>query len=146
MSINEVEILRAACCIAALDREVCEKEKVVLEQLRQRIGVGRVSFEAMLDRARNDPNYYQEQFKLAMVDPDLAMKTLFQLAVANHRITLEERVILQHFAEQKLGMERGRFEQLLDAAERHVQRRTEGAREADAQAGAEAKPRGDGPS
>lgn len=122
MSFNQVEILRAACCLAALDQQVCEKEHAVLDELRQRIGVGRVSFQAMLDRARNDPNFYQEQFQLAMVDPDLAMKTLFQLAAANHRITLEERVILQHFAENKLGMTRERFEQLLDAAERQVER------------------------
>lgn len=122
MSINEVEILRAACCIAALDRAVCEKEHAVLDALRKRIGVGRVSFEAMLDRARHDRDYYQEQFQIAMVDPDLAMRTLFQVAVANHRITLEERVILQHFAEEKLGMARDRFERLLEAAERHVER------------------------
>ena len=120
MSYNQVEVLRAACCVAALDERICEHEQQVLEKLRDQIGVGQASFEAMLDRARNDDAYYEEQFKIAMVDPDAAIKTLFSLAIADHQITMNERVILQHFAE-KLGMSADRFEQIRAAAERQVE-------------------------
>lgn len=121
MGYNEVEILRAACCIAAMDEEVCERERPILEKLRERLGVGQVSFQAMLDRAHSDHNFYEEQFKIARVDPDHAIKTLLLLAAADHQITLNERVVLQHFAE-KLGMPQDRFDQIYRAAEKHIER------------------------
>ncbi|MFW6059198.1 MAG: hypothetical protein ACODAQ_03400 [Phycisphaeraceae bacterium] len=129
MSYTEVEILRAACCIAALDNEVCEKEQAILEKLRDRLGVGRVSFQAMLDRARSDHNFYEEQFKIAQVDADHAIKTLTVLAMADHQITLNERVVLQHFA-ATLGMDQQRFDQIYAAAEKHLEKQSSG--EADA--------------
>ncbi len=118
MSYKQVEVLRAACCVAGLDQQICDNEKRVLETLRQQIGVGQASFDAMLDRARDDEAYYQEQFKLAMIDAEYAIKTLLTLAIADHQITRTERIILQHFA-QKLGMSQDRFEQLLATAEKY---------------------------
>ena len=120
MSYSEVEVLRAACCIAALDDEVCQKERAILEKLRQRIGVGEVSFQAMLDRARRDHSFYEEQFKILQVEPDAAIKLLVSLAAADREITLNERVVLQHFAE-KLGMTQERFEQIYAAGEKQTQ-------------------------
>lgn len=121
MLMGKVETLRAACCVAGLDREVSEKERPLLEKLAEQVGVGRASLNAMIERARSDPNFYEEQFRIARADPDTAMKTLLLVAAADHAITLEERVILQHFA-QKLGVSDERFTKLLDAAHKRAGR------------------------
>ncbi|MFA9477423.1 hypothetical protein ACERK3_03845 [Phycisphaerales bacterium AB-hyl4] len=117
---SQVELLRAACCIAGLDREICEKERPLLEALAHEAGVGRASLEAMLSRAKNDPNFYREMFLVLQKDAEAALKLMFDVAAANQEITLEQRVILQHFADQ-LGVPRERCDELLAAAEKQDQ-------------------------
>ena len=112
---KQVEILCAACCVAGLDGEICERERPLLEQMAHEAGVGPVSLEAMIERATDEPNYYQEQLCIARSDPDTILTTLFRIAMADHELALEERVILQHFAD-KLGMSRQRFDQISAAA------------------------------
>ncbi|MEX2671624.1 MAG: hypothetical protein WD294_05885 [Phycisphaeraceae bacterium] len=116
---SQVELLRAACCVAGLDRAVDEKERVLLEALAEEAGVGRASLEAMINRAESDSNFYHEMFETLHRDPEGAMKAMFAVAVANDDITLEQRVILQHFAD-KLGVSRERCDELLHAAEKQV--------------------------
>lgn len=118
-TMDKVEVLRAACCIAGLDKQVCEREGKILQKLAAEVGVGKASLAAMIERAEKDPNFYQEQFRIARGDPDRAIKTLLVLAASDHAITLEERVILQHFA-QKLGIDEARFDKLMAAAEKQA--------------------------
>ena len=120
-AMQDVEILRAACCVAGLDEQITDSERNMLERLAHHAGVGSVSLEAMIDRAVSDPDFYQEQFEMVRTDPDATMKALFCIAVADHELTTDERVILHHFA-TKLGMEPKRFDQLLAAARKHVER------------------------
>ena len=120
MATREVELLRAACCIAGLDEEICANEMPLLERLAHHAGVGQASLGAMIDRARSDPNFYEEQFTVVRGDADSSIKVLLQVATANNTLTINERVVLSHFAE-KLGMETERFEKYLAAAERKVE-------------------------
>lgn len=116
---SQVELLRAACCVAGLDREICDKERPLLEALAQEAGVGRASLNAMIERAEADQDFYREMFQILHADPERAMKAMFAVAVADGEITLEQRVILQHFAD-KLGVPRERSDALLREAEKQV--------------------------
>jgi tellurite resistance protein len=116
---DDVAILRAACCVAGLDQRVDEREQRMLERLANQAGVGRTSLEAMIERATKEPNFYKEQFQLVTTDPDSTIKTLLCVAIADRDLTSDERVILQHFAEV-LGMDAPRYEQLLKAAQKHL--------------------------
>lgn len=119
MSMTEVEVLRAACCIAGLDKQIDDRELELLQQLARRVGVGEVSLNAMIRRGREDQNFYQEQFEYLHADPRQTMTTLFGLAVADGQLTLEERVILRHFA-GRLKLDESEFDKLLDAAETYL--------------------------
>ena len=120
-AMQDVEILRAACCVAGLDEQITDSERGMLKRLANHAGVGAVSLEAMIDRAVSDPDFYQEQFEMVRTDPDATMKALFCVAVADRELTTDERVILHHFA-AKLGMAPERFDQLLAAARKHIDR------------------------
>ncbi|MEX0774902.1 MAG: TerB family tellurite resistance protein [Phycisphaeraceae bacterium] len=122
MPMKETAILRAACCVAGLDKQITQEEQKLLKQLAMKAGVGEASVQAMLDRAMNEPAYYEDHFKFVRTDPDRTMKAVFAVAVADGHLDVNERVILQHFA-QRLGMEQERFDQLLRAAEQYVESR-----------------------
>jgi len=119
MPMRKVEILRAACCIAGVDGEVCDQEHPLLVRLAREAGVGAASLSAMIERAREDRSFFEKQFDVFKTDPDETMKILFRVAVADGVLTQAERVVLGHFA-QKLGQPEERFEALLAAAERHA--------------------------
>jgi tellurite resistance protein len=115
----QIEILRAACCVAGLDGHVCEKELPLLLRLAERLGVGRVSLQAMVRRAESDPNFFHEQFELLQRDPDRALKVVLLVAMADGMVSLEERVVLAHMA-KRLGIDDARFDKLLRAAEKQL--------------------------
>jgi len=116
MVMSQVEVLRAACCIAGVDGNVCEKEVELLKQLAAHVGVGRASLDAMIRRAQEDRSFFQEQFKFLHSDPEAAMSVLFQVALSDGKIPDDQRVVL-HFLADKLGMDDKRFNQYLEAAE-----------------------------
>lgn len=100
---RDVEVLRAACCVAGLDGEVTENERAVLDRLADNAGVGRVSLEAMIDRARRDQEFYKEQFRVLKADPGETIKALIEVARADGDEHVNERVVIGHFAE-RLGL------------------------------------------
>jgi len=118
-AMTQVEVLRAACCVAMLDKELDDREFRVLQKLAHEAGVGAASLNAMIDRARRDEKFFEQQFRVMKADPDETMKTLLAVAVSDRGLELNERVVLHHFA-QKLGMDDARFDQLLSAAEKNV--------------------------
>jgi tellurite resistance protein len=111
MPIQDVEILRAACCIAAMDGEICSLELKVLAKLRERAGVGQVSFDQMIKAATNDPAYYERQFRYASGEPTRTIELLFEIARVDGSVSLEEKVMIRHFA-QKLGLDESAYEAL----------------------------------
>lgn len=121
MSLREVELLRAACCIAGLDGDVDVSEHPHLRKLADNAGVGAASLTAMVNRAEADRNFYKEQFAIIKMDAERSMKALFAVAMSDGVLSTEQRVILHHFAE-KLGMDQQRFDELLTEAEAQVKR------------------------
>jgi tellurite resistance protein len=114
--LDDLEILRAACAVSGLDGESAEAERALLRQLAERAGVGAVSLDAMIDKANTDPTMFESLLEFLRGDPDATMKTLLRVAVADHRVTTEERVVLQFFAD-RIGVDRERFDRLLAEAE-----------------------------
>lgn len=115
--LDQVEVLRAACCIASIDGEITADEEAVLRQLAEKVGVGQMSLKAMMDRAKRDPNFFQQQFEILHADPDVAMKALFRVAICDGDMNPNERIMMQFFA-GRLGVDDARFNQLLAAAEK----------------------------
>ena len=119
LPLARVEILRAACCIAAIDNRVCARERSKLALLAEHAGVGTVSLNAMIARAESDPDFYQDQFSVLKTDPEATITALFTVACADGQIPSEQRIILRHFGDV-LGLDEKRFNQILDAAEKQV--------------------------
>ena len=117
--LDDLEVVKAACCIAGLDGEISDREGPVLRKLADRAGIGQASLDAMIDRAKHDRNYYEHQLKFLSGDPDGVIKTLFQVAIADRELHTSERVILRYLAD-KVGITPERFEQILQAAERRL--------------------------
>lgn len=118
--LDKVEVLRAACCMAGLDGTIGEKELAILQKMATEAGVGAASLKAMMDRAKSDPNYYEQQFRFLRGNPDESMKTMLRVAVADGALHPNERVVLQAFA-TKLGLDDQRYQRLLAAAEKVVE-------------------------
>jgi DnaJ-domain-containing protein 1 len=121
MPMSKVETLRAACCLAMIDQELSEGELRILRQLAEAAGVGQASFNAMIDRARRDNTFFEEMFRVMKREPIETMAVLFDVAVADKELTMEERVILHAYAE-RLGIDEALFEQMLAEAEQRVGR------------------------
>ena len=119
MVMDQVETLRAACCIAGLDEHIAASERSVLDELARRVGVGKASLDAMIGRAKRDGDFYEQQFRIIKTDAEATMQKLLSVAMADQQLTVDERVVLAHFAE-KLGMEAKRFDALLAAAEKQL--------------------------
>ena len=116
-SMNDLEVLKAACCIAGLDEDVGFKERKVLQSLAERAGVDQAAFDAMMEMAVEDDDYFEGQLNLLQSNVDDAIKSLFRVAVTDGKLGSNERGILHHFAEN-LGMTGERFEQILTVAKR----------------------------
>ncbi len=126
MSMSEVEILHAACCIAGLDGRITPRERSMVQVLAERAGVGAASLQAMLDYARKTPNYYERVLERVRTDPEETMRALLWVAISDGSISDDERVVLQFFAD-KVGMSHERFDSLLGAAERTLRKENDGA-------------------
>jgi len=112
MATREVEILRAACCIAGLDGQVCESEERLLRELKERAGVGEASYQAMLERARTDDGYHEDVLGTLRAEPDAVVRLLVEVAKADGEISLNERAIIRHLAE-RIGIGADMIESLL---------------------------------
>lgn len=121
MGIDELQILRAACCVAGLDGTIDHRELEALKELVKRAGVGQASFEAMLEMATENEDYFTKQLDFLRGDVDYTIKTLFKIAVIDGTLGDNERVVMRYFAD-KLDMPGPRFEKILAAAEREAKR------------------------
>lgn len=110
-AMTEVEVLRAACCIAGADGKVDDAELKMLQQLAEKAGVGRASLEAMISRAETEPEFYKQQFRVLKSEPEETIKLLFGVAARDGQLEKSEIEILKDFA-RKLGMESETFVQL----------------------------------
>lgn len=99
MSIHEdLELLNAVLALAVIDGDLSGGEKGIIQGLAARAGIGQVSLDAMIERARREPNVYED---LRISDARKARKAM-ALLVAQARVDGEisdaERELLVKFA------------------------------------------------
>ena len=107
----QVEVLRAACCIAGADGTVDENERAFVDGLAERVGVGKASLDAMVLRAETEPEFFKQQFKVLKSNPKATMGTLFQAAASSGKLESKEIDMLQAFA-VRLGMDGDGFREV----------------------------------
>jgi tellurite resistance protein len=112
---EQVEVLRAACCIAAADGDISNAELKLIHRLAHIAGVGKASREAMIDQALNNPDFLESQFRFLMNDPNRAMKILFFVASADGEVGHEEELLMKDFA-KRIQLDETRLQQLLKRA------------------------------
>lgn len=100
---HDLELLRAAVCVAGFDGTVDEAELAVVQELVERVGVGRASLKAMVELSCKDKNLYKNQLRLAQPNPQAALNFLVKVARADGDITPDERILVTHFGD-KMGM------------------------------------------
>jgi len=114
---TDVQILRAAACIATADGIVAPEERRVLDRLAHRAGVGAASLGAMIDQGLHDPGFRDDQLELIRGQTDRVLVSLFRTALADGELKDEERALLRQFA-GKIDVPADRFDRLLSEAER----------------------------
>ena len=102
-SMKQVELLRAACCVAGADGEVSDRERQFLERIAGKAGVGGASLAAMIECAEQDENYYKSQFRIVSGDPRRTLEILFKVAAKDGRLTQSEVQMLKRLS-KPLGM------------------------------------------
>jgi tellurite resistance protein len=102
-AMHDLEILRAACCVAGRDGGVSDREAPLIRELADRAGVGNVSLRAMIERAEQDPEFSRELFEILKTEPHRTIRILAAVAAADGTVTAEQRVLVGRFAE-RLGM------------------------------------------
>ena len=95
---QRIDLLRAACCVANADGNASESEMALVGKLIKEVGVGRASVQAMMERAKIDPAFCEDQFKILKSDPSDAMLFLLQVAMADGKLTEGEVRVLQTLA------------------------------------------------
>ena len=118
---DQVDVLRAACCVAAADGKVTEAESKMIQRIAKKAGVGDASREAMLEMALTSPKFLESQFRFLMRDSERAMKVLLIVAAADGVIAESERLLVTEFA-NRLEIDEERFRVLIRAAEQAADR------------------------
>ncbi len=105
---EQTELLKVVLALAAVDGKIARSERGVFESLADRIGVGRVSLDAMIEKARREPAAKDELFQLTTSDPAHAFKLLVATARIDGEIADAERELLVVIA-SVLGITGDRF-------------------------------------
>ena len=104
MSHLSTELLDAACCIAAADGKVSDREFKLLRNIASRLALSEITAKATLDRALSDPSFRNQQFRLALGDPRAMLRALLIVAGADGAVSQEEIETLNLFA-TRLGLD-----------------------------------------
>ncbi len=106
---DDLALLRGAIAVALADGELRRSEMGVLKGLAMRAGVGQLSFDAMLEAAKEGADLAGN---VAMISPDAA-RTALELLVAQARIdgeiSSEEREVIVRIA-MDLGIKNEEFQ------------------------------------
>ncbi|MHC4876169.1 MAG: TerB family tellurite resistance protein [Planctomycetota bacterium] len=111
-SMHEVELLRAACCVAGADGETSPDERQFLERVASRAGVGGASLDAMIECAEQDEEFYKAQFRVVAAEPQRTMDFLFKVAAKDGRLSRSEARMLKRLS-QPLGVSATSFDKWL---------------------------------
>ena len=97
-AIEDLELLKAALALAMADGELRRSEKGVVEGLAERIGIGRVSFEAMLEAAEKDDSIADNILLRSKEKAHSAFELLVAQARIDGEISDDERSLLVRIA------------------------------------------------
>lgn len=97
-AMRQVELLRAACCVAGADGETTESERRALQKMADQAGVGGASLAAMIECAETDERFYESQFRVVSSRPRQALELLFKVAIVDGRLRRDEAVMLKRLA------------------------------------------------
>ena len=109
---QKVEVLRAACCVAGIEGNIQECELPLLQKIAKEVGVGKASLDAMMERAKNDANFHEEQFQILKSEPQKCMATVLEVAMCDGKVTDAETHVLKSLS-QKLNVSDETFQQLM---------------------------------
>lgn len=111
-AMEQVEVLRAACCVAGADGNATDEERQLLANLASKSGVGAASLNAMIERATSDQKFCEEQFRILKTEPQETMAILLQVAMADGAIQDVEVASLKALA-SRLNVSDDIFEALI---------------------------------
>ena len=112
--IDQLELFKAALAVAAADGEIRRSEKGVLEGLAARVGVGRASFDAMLEAAQEDDSFADNIVIRSKDSARQALELLVAQARIDGEISEDERSLLIRIA-SKLGLAGDEFQSIYQA-------------------------------
>jgi len=112
---EDLELLNAVLALALADGKLTRGEQGIIQGLAGRIGVGQVSLDAMVERAKTDPDMYKELSIADSRKARLAMSLLVAQARVDGEISDEERGMLVKIA-MRLGIDTGEFGQIYETA------------------------------
>ncbi len=92
------ELFQALLAVAGADGTITRAERGLLETLAERVGVGRISLNAMIERATREQGFKNNRSLHKVHDPLKAMKLLVAAARIDGEISEEERQLLVHIA------------------------------------------------
>jgi tellurite resistance protein len=99
-TMQQVELLRAACCIAGADGRITDAEREAVDRLADHCGAGSASVNAMLDLAMNDPRFIDKQLKSVGDHGETIIRLLCKVAQLDGGVSPEERALLERFADK----------------------------------------------
>ena len=108
---EDLELLKATMAVAVADGQLVPAEMGVLKGLAERIGLGTVSFEAMLDAARTDKSYADNLLIQSKPKALTALELLVGVARIDGLISEEERAVIVRIA-TSLGITGDEFEKV----------------------------------
>ncbi len=108
---EDLELLKATMAVAVADGQLLPAEMGVVKGLAERIGVGTVSFEAMLDTARQDKSFADNILIQSKAKARSALELLVGLARIDGLISDEERAVIVRVA-TSLGITGDEFERI----------------------------------
>lgn len=111
---EQVELLRAAIAVAMADGTLSRSEKGVVEGLAQRVGVGKVSLDAMLDTAQADDSIADNILIRSKKRARVALELLVAQARIDGEISDEERSLLVRIA-MSLSFTTDEFQSIYEA-------------------------------
>ena len=94
---------------------VTDAERELISKLGSMRGVGQASLQAMVERAKTDCAFCDEQFQILKTEPQETMAILLELAMVDGKIDVSEQDLLQSFA-KRLNVPENIFAALLDKA------------------------------
>ena len=112
--IDQLELFKAALAVAVADGKLTRSEMGVLEGLAARGGVGRASFEAMLEAACGDDKFVDNIVIQSRDSARQALELLVAQARIDGMISAEEREVLVRIG-SKLGLTGEEFQTIYQA-------------------------------